>query len=505
MKFWKKTTALLVCLSMSISLCACDSNGDKNNSNQWGNSTPTPITPIVPGGGSSEGQGEKYLNGIVNTLKNAQTITVHIEYETIENSKDLDYGIQNDDWYDDYDDSYNDYDTFEANVTMTKAGDYYNLMIIGTESGRYEETNGDYGYSYDNVVQAYIIDEYRYEYNDFSQQWVKYPMDWEKMLEFDDDDVENIILGQLYNALMTGDLSVITAILGPILDQTLHVDVQNNTYQFNLDAAAEIQKAKDLINNTDYNQPAESFVNTFLADNGYATTVENILEEVDMRGGNTLSQVFDEIDNDFKRQTGMGLDEIKDKLIAQINYTLLAKACGEYAGDVFEVIDTLKEISVKNVFFSYLSEYLSYDFNLEIAKDVLPNYTINDLLVDILGENNEGVNEDLDVCTDSLLNALREMTLEEFIRETCGNYFFENELWEINEYTFRTFEEKLAIKFDGYKMNNLQYDVQANYNWTDEDWRDDCIYNLHLTVQMSKTPTEIKAPENAVDSNSFDY
>lgn len=83
MKMWKKTMAMLMCATMAVgSFAACNKDGDSSSND----STPTPPAPPAPTAEElATAAAEAYVNGAIDTLKNAKSFKVVINV----NNKDV--------------------------------------------------------------------------------------------------------------------------------------------------------------------------------------------------------------------------------------------------------------------------------------------------------------------------------------------------------------------------------------------------------------------------------
>ena len=484
--------AAVLGLTMAFSFSACSlsdllgvGGGDNSSNDGWENSSPNSPIEII-------GEGAKYMEGIVGAVREANTISAKLDFEFSQETVDKTYSkeVYDEDWGESYLDDWNDTESMSASgsvtVTAAKAGETYSLSITGNVS--YTNVYYDYDYESDNYeTQIEITDEQtipldlrlvgNYAYMQQEGQWFKTPIDW-KEVEMSlglYDTPATAILSEVYTMLMEGDLTEVYNLLGPIFEQTLMLDIQNQKYEFELDIAELFNTAVEYLTTLDYTQTALTYFNGILAQED--TSVEKILGEIAAKGTMTVKEIYDEINKILVEKTGKDINGLKDQIVAKIDLNQFK----DYVDtEVFlQLQQTLEQVS-KTKIEELLSPYMSL--------------TVNDLISMMYVEDEFSTPITLDMIKDQILAMLSSMTLEEMLGE---EYF--DALTQLQNLDLDELEENLSIQFNGYKISNLAYSADADFAYEDDETQLSVDMYVDFTLNLSQETTSIVAPEGAIE------
>ena len=190
MKLFKKVATTVLSLAMAFSFGSCDllkGIGVKKD----------PADSSTPSSSEVTGEGAKYMEGIVNSVREANTISATISFAYSYEEEDKTFGKEVYDPYfeetvlDDWNDTCKQSANGEVTLTIAKAGEAYSLQMEGTVS--YYDMSYDYDYesgNYEEQVQIVdeatvplnirIIGENAYMVNPEDNQWYKTVSNWSK-------------------------------------------------------------------------------------------------------------------------------------------------------------------------------------------------------------------------------------------------------------------------------------------------------------------------------------
>ena len=473
MKIMKKVAATLLGLSMALSFGSCGLLGGdkKDDSNSW-----NPSNPEIPGSTVVAGEGAKYLEGIVQSVRDAQTISVSTQFDINFETVDKAYGV---DPYDDWDDSESVTGNGNMTITATKAGDKYNLSVSGHVfaqntyfDGYSQETNVT-----DMPVEFRVVGDMAYMINPEDNKWYKTPIDWDNIMY----DLALVgtpaetVLGTIYNTLMKEDLSAVYDLLGPIFEQTLLLDIQNQKYEFELSVADDIMEVLNYITTLDYSQTVLAFLNSILAQED--TSVEEILDEIATVGTMTLQELYDEFNKALVEKTGKDINGLKNELLAKID------------------LDQFKDY-IDQETFTEIEQSLTMISQMKVEEmfaDFMP-YTINDLITMMYAEDDLSNPITLEMFADELLNTFNTMTLEQALGEDYFDAINELKTLSVNE-----LKQNLSIQFNNYKITNLSYGQGIDFSYNGSEMSIVMDADVSVAINLSSSATSIVAPEGALD------
>lgn len=510
MKLVKKVAATLLGLTMAFSFGACDFLGiggktDSSDSNGWENSSPD-------GNDGATGEGAKYMEGLVNSIREANTLTVNVEFNYAYEEVDKTFGtsIYDEEYgdyvHDDWNDSEETYASGDITVVIAKVGEAYSLSLEGTVS--YSDVYYDYDYETENyeeqikiteedtkTVKSSIIGDTAYIYNAEENQWYKTPIDWAQIevgRPVGAPTAANTVmtaLAELYATLMEGDLTEVYNVLGPIFEQTLMIDIQNQKYEFELSVAEDINAAINYLTNLDYNQTVLSYLNSVLTEVGAETTVEEMLRNVAPKGTMTVQELYTQLNAALVEETGKDINGIKNELIEKLDINQFK----DYADE-----ETFAQISQMYTMISEL--------NVETELAPYMSLTLNDLITMMFASQEEGaepVEVTLGMLVEEMISMLDSVTLENALGDmTDGEYFYALET--LQNLDLNELSESVAIQFNGYKVSKVDYDCSIDFTYEDDTIRQVGDVSAKLSIVLSSETTTLTAPEGAIELPSDD-
>ncbi len=527
MKLIKKIATGLLALTMSFSFVACeipflgDLNEAKGSSSSWGTGNPnnpddpnnpnTPNTPSTGGSTQLRGDGAKYLSGLVSSVSNAQTLEMSVEFLMDYQMIDRTFGtyVYGDSYsyYDDENDSQKMYASANFAVTLTKADPFYNVHLKGSiealeEYYEYWNDNALVSDSEIGEVEVYVIGEtvyYRAQENgEVSSPWYKQTFSWEEILESvkGDEEVSGsmAMLEDLYNQLVNGDVNKIYNLVGPLFEQTMNIDLQNQTYGFQMDVANDVNTALDTITGLNYYQSLTEFTNYVLAELDAEVTLDDIFAEVITYGDITVREVYNQLNQVLQTETGMNVNELKNYVISETLATVDLEMLKNYIpeSDLAMITDVIAQIQNTNV------------------EEILQPYmdlTVDDLLAMMLAPADPDVEyaPEQTPTVESLINnwsaMLNEYTLYDVLNSATDGDF--DEILEVlNGIHVDALEQNASVKFSGYKVSDIHYDAAENVTID----LPSTIYvkaetKIEFSVSLKNTPVTFTAPEGAVDAS----
>ena len=446
MKKFQKVTAMLLGLTMSVSLFACGGEGSDSSSK---GKEPDNILGVELPGNLEEGEGKQYLDGAVQAFKAANTITIEYtmaytysetessplmaEAETESSSLDV---------------------TVKATLAKTDAG--YNVSIDINATGSED------GEPFTEELKLAYIDGYVYN-SDFN-----YDEDegvWEEILwadlvnksstpdtynvDVEEGFVENQSPTPIYDAVtafLTGELndvdfSPIYDILGPVVEAFAFIE--NNEYKFNLDMKADVTTALQTLANMDWTQSIETYINGILQENGSDKTVKSILDEIGSYGVKTVGEVYKEFNDALKKETGKDLNGLKNELVSKLkNIDFTALEGYIPAETLAEILDTINQIEATN-----------FDEEIKPYEEM----TIDELIPLITGSSAPNT---LKSITDMAYESLKTIPLQQALY-SMGMQEIMDFAKEAKYITINDLSENLSIKFNGYKFSSLNFSAKV--------------------------------------------
>ena len=503
MKIFKKITASLLALLMSFSFFACDGmstddsssifNGDSSNSQPDNSSGNEDV--------GTTGEGEKYLEGIVNSIRSAQTITMNITMSTTDTFQDNDYGSEEGT----FNDSHSDTISLSGSVVLSQTSDGYNMMFELESKETYVDfdDNPD-NYEYSDTVTGYIVDGFIYGFNEDMERWEK--IDIEALLEYrenaDESESASFALitafesmAELYNMFMTGDFTEMYKALGPIFEQT--IVVENNAFVFELDIVEEVKDAIDYIKNIDYKQTVETYVNSILASLGAEVTIADILAEIATYGDYTVGQAYDAISTLIREETGLTMNEFKNKLIEELDLSMLEGYLSEE--EYQKVISSIQ--SFKAV-------------DLDEMVNPYREMTVNDILnMMFAGPNTEGgmeymtVMEEPAITLEDLIAQISEMiktmTLEDVV--TSIGLTVEMIITELSYLSIDKLASGVSLRFNGYAISSIELTENWQFSYNNPtSYSESITLASSVKISLSNETTTITPPADAVLGNPYE-
>lgn len=463
MKIFKKTAAMLLGLTMSVSLFACGGDDDNSSSSKGG---------LFPEGNIEDGEGAKYLEGTLNAFKEAETIT--IDFQLTANASGLPNATQSNP-------SAPQTAEITATYVLAKTDDGYNMSMSGTM----KDTDGSVDETKVLIVDGWVY-EYYEEYNDWRKGTIASSMD--------DESAEMLNkVGEIYNQIMSddADFSEIYAKLGPILEEFLYIE--NNEYKFLLDMKDEVNAAIDYVANFDYSQTLETYLNSVLADCGSTKTVKAIFDEVATYGAYTVGEAYADLNEILVQETGKNVNGLKADLVAELNAmdtTLLEKYFS--AADIYEFKSTLAQINAMDIdqmIQPYASLTMDDIVNMLAVKSVKPDATP---YAQISEDDNKITLKD--ICDEGYL-VLSTMTFEDVLPiKTMERIKDVSE--SLAHVTISDLSEGVSIKFNGYKISSFAYTAKAGGSYVTDEDNISANAEYSCKVAFSKEKTTITAPEN---------
>ena len=147
MKLFKKVATTVLSLAMAFSFGSCDLLKGIGGKNDPADSSTPPSSSEVTG------EGAKYMEGIVNSVREANTISATISFAYSYEEEDKTFGKEVYDPYfeeivlDDWNDTCKQSANGEVTLTIAKAGEAYSLQMEGTVSYR-RRSNRSFEYSH---------------------------------------------------------------------------------------------------------------------------------------------------------------------------------------------------------------------------------------------------------------------------------------------------------------------------------------------------------------------
>lgn len=462
MKTFKKVAAMLLGLTMSVSLFACGGdNGDSSSAGGGG---------FLPEGNLQEGDGAKYLEGALDAFKEANTITIDFSLNANVSGIPNATGTNP---------SAAQQASIEATYVLAKTDNGYNMSFEGVMKSTED------GEVYEDPAKFYIVDGWLYEYDRYEEVWEK-----ENIADAMDEEGFAAI-SEIYNMLLSedADFSEVYEILGPVLEEFLYIE--NNEYKFALDMKDEVNAAIDYIANLDYNQTVEAYLNSVLADLGSDKTVKGILDEVATYGAYTVGEAYADLNEILVQETGKNVNGLKADLVAEL-----------------EAIDT-------SLFEEYLSAEEIQQFNAIVAQikgmdiDALVKpyeaITVDQIVTMLVGSQQDGpapYSEEtltLKAMTDLVYQMVSSTTLEQALYSMGMK-----DLMDISEdcayLTISDLSENLSVKFNGFKFSSLEYSAKVGGSYVTDEENISASANYSCKASFSKEKTTISAPENAVQN-----
>ena len=423
MKKFQKVAAMLLGLTMSVSLFACGGSGDDSSKENG----PDNILGIELPGNLEEGEGKQYLDGAVEAFKAANTVT--IEY-----TMDYSYSITENSPYV----AEAETETMSMNLTVkatlakTEAG--YNVSIDVNATGSED------GELYTEELKLAYIDGFVYnsDFNYDEDEGVWEEIAWADLvnpdttlLTYNYDLITAFLTGELNNV----DFSSIYDILGPVVEALAFIE--NNEYKFNLDMKQDVTTALQTLANIDWTQSVEAFINNALKECGSDKTVKSILDEIAAYGAKTVGEVYQEFNKALKDETGKDLNGLKNDLVAKFkNIDFAAFENHILFSEVLAVINQIEAMDIDELIKPY--EAMTID-------ELLPLVT--------------GSPTTFKAITDMIYESLSTMTLE-------GALYSMNMI-ELRQFaqqakyiTVDDLSEKLSVKFQGYKFSSMNFQAK---------------------------------------------
>lgn len=497
MKLLKKATTGVLALVMSFSFFACD--GETPGDSSPTTSTPPASSPTDSSGGEDvtiTGEGEKYLEGVVNAIRAAQTITMDVAFTHDYSDKDLAHGTGNT-YDDDYDSSIVEKFTFDATATFSKTADSYNAHIkmdysAAYEYGEYPEDNE----TYSETVEMYLANGFLYGFNKDLDRWEKFNID--EYLEYANSQevatniavvsyLEPIL--EFYNFLMTGDWSDFYKQFGPVFEQ--NIVVQNNAYNFDLNLVDDVKGAFDYLINLDYTQTLESYINAILAELGAETTVADILATIATYGDYTMGQAYDELSLLIQEQTGMTVNELKNKLIEEFDTEILEMYFP--AEQLTEILATLEEIKAMDAA-ELIEPYKTMTVNDVIAMMYESGYNEEEVMpMDVMYEEAPTLEE----LIAEISQIVSMMTLEDVL----ASMEYSSELIKsvLSNITINKLGQRAVLRFNGYAISSVELATDVDLTeGIPNDFLAKVVMKMTEKLALSNETTTITPPADAV-------
>lgn len=471
MKKFQKVAAMLLGLTMSVSLFACGGSGDDSSKENG----PDNILGIELPGNLEEGEGKQYLDGAVEAFKAANTVT--IEYTMSASSSTT---INSPYIAEEETDSFGLDVTFKATLAKTETG--YNIAIEGN-AVRNEDSE-----TYTEPLKAYIVDGYVYNYDYDEETWDS--IAWKDLGNIEGNEDMPTYIYDAVTAFLSGDVadidfSAVYDILGPVVEAFAFIE--NGEYKFNLDAKEDVTTALQTLANIDWTQSVETFINNALKECGSDKTVKSILDEIAAYGAKTVGEVYQEFNEILVQETGKDLNGLKNEVISKIkNIDFDALTAYMPAEELAEALAIINQIEAVN-------------FDEEIKP--YEAMTLDELLPLVTGSPTT-----FKAITDMIYESLSTMTLE-------GALYSMNMI-ELRQFaqqakyiTVDDLSEKLSVKFQGYKFSsmNFQAKIGGKYDNTSDTTAGvktvaSVAGEMSCKVYFDEVMTVIPAPENVVQN-----
>lgn len=449
MKKFQKVTAMLLGLTMSVSLFACGGEGSDSSSK---GKEPDNILGVELPGNLEEGEGKQYLDGAVVAFKEANTVT--IEYTT---SYSYSYTEKSPLMFEEETESSSLDVTFKATLAKTETG--YNIAIEGNA------TLADDGETDNDPLKVYLVDGYVYNYDYDNEVWDSIALeelvgdyvhdyDVEPLADLEEEEkfpdrpltpwatlISNAIMSIVSGDIAEADFSPIYDILGPVVEAFAFIE--NGEYKFNLDVKDDVTTALQTLANMDWTQTVETYINNVLKENGSDKTVKGILDEIAAYGAKTVGEIYKDFNESLKKETGKDLNGLKNELVSKLkNIDFTALEGYIPADELAEALAIINQIEATN-FDEEIKPYEEMTID-ELIPLVMHSTTITTLqsITDMIY---------LQIQTMSLQQALYSMGMNEIM-----DFAKEAKYITINDLS-----ENLSIKFNGYKFSSLNFSAKV--------------------------------------------
>ena len=483
MRKFQKVAAMLLGLTMSVSLFACGGDGGDSSSKENG---PDNILGVELPGNLEEGEGEQYLDGAVEAFKAANTVTIEYTmsaswnstvktpYAAAEETDGVALGLN-----------------FKA--TLAKAEEGYNIAIEATS------TEQDWGEEVMNSpFKVYIVDGYVYEYDYDEETWDSIAL--EEIANVEGNEDMPAYIGNAINAFISGDVadvdfSAVYDILGPVVEALAFIE--NGEYKFDLDAKEDVTTALQTLASIDYTQTVETYINNALKESGSKETVKSILDEIASYGAKTVGEIYKDFNETLKKETGKDLNGLKAELVAklkEIDLTALeAYIPAEELMQVNAIITQLEAFDIDEMIKPYEKMTIDELLSSSMGGGMMPYAAAPEASA-------------LKSITDMIYTQLQTMTLQQALYSMDMNEIME--LSKQAKYvSVSDLSEKLSIKFNGYKFSSMNFEakVGGSYNNTSDATAMEKIAatlsaNVSCKVNFSSETTTITAPADAVQN-----
>lgn len=428
MAFFKKAGAAILALTMSFSFVGCggDNQEEKDDGLFGGLIDPDYV---------ATGEGEKYLEGIMDSFVEANTITADFSFAMTQTED----GEQN-----------------TANITascvMAKTENGYNVKAEGTAS----MTEG--GETMSDPFKLYFVDGYAYEYDADEDAWDK------ELVEYDD---YALILEQVYGFLQSEDVDGLYQTFGPYFEQL--VEVKDNKIDLDLDAKPDLDNLINFAKNIKETDNAKTVIDNFLKAIGADITTSELFEEISDLGEMTVEELYEELNDLIKDLTGYTISELQQEILTFIQSQMPAP---------MQDYDDLENGGLT------IFGILSTDIEQLIApyKDM----TVNDLLTAITGEPIT-----LDAIVSVLDQTLKTMPAQELIEELEMDDFIET----LRGLTINKMQAGVDVLFDNYKLQSITTSADVDFAVTDGDDTLAIVLDFDCSFVLSNQTTVITLPE----------
>ncbi len=426
MKKFQKVAAMLLGLTMSVSLFACGGSGDDSSKENG----PDNILGIELPGNLEEGEGKQYLDGAVEAFKAANTVT--IEYTMSASSSTT---INSPYIAEEETDSFGLDVTFKATLAKTETG--YNIAIEGN-AVRNEDSE-----TYTEPLKAYIVDGYVYNYDYDEETWDS--IAWKDLGNIEGNEDMPTYIYDAVTAFLSGDVadidfSAVYDILGPVVEAFAFIE--NNEYKFNLDMKQDVTTALQTLANIDWTQSVETFINNALKECGSDKTVKSILDEIAAYGAKTVGEVYQEFNEILVQETGKDLNGLKNEVISKIkNIDFDALTAYMPAEELAEVLAIINQI-----------EAVNFDEEIKPYEEM----TIDELIPLITGSS---APSPLKSITDMAYESLKTIPLQQALY-SMGMQEIIDFAKEAKYITVDDLSESLSVKFNGYKFSSMNFQAK---------------------------------------------
>lgn len=461
MKFIKKAVAALLGLTMSFSLFAC--GGESDTSSDATNSGP--LSGLLGQGNLEEGEGAKYLEGIVDAVKEANTITLDFDFSYSMESSGKANGVSPANG----DTVTVSTSTMTVDVTLNcvfaKTENGYNASIKGNLTGTEDE------YKYEEPVEMRIVDGVVYNYDSDDEIWES-----ESFTDLIGEEGSQVytVLETIYTALNSEeiDLSKVYAYLGPVLEQYCYIS--NNKYNFELDLKDEMNETLQYLANLDYNQTAEAFLNDVLKQLGAETTVKAIIDELASYGTYTVGDAYEALNEWLQQEYQTDANGLKNELVKEVE-TLLA--------EFKDYIPPLEYVQI--------STYIEQIKNANLDELITPykDFSVDNLVTLATGNQFTSM--------ENMLNYLHEllssMTANDLLKGMGMNDFVEI-VQEFKDLSFTDYKQTFAMKFNGFKISSASETVKVGFTYDGTYGKAKLDVSESFELKLSSATTTIEAP-----------